>query len=307
MSKSEKGLLVPPLTPFDANLKVDRAALKRCVDYVVTDCGAQMVIAAGVEAQEYHYLSMEDRKDLLKMTIEFVDGRVPVAAGISHPSYRTAAELGQFAQDAGASAFQLLAPLRSFGGQPTNDDLVRYFEAVAAETDLPIVAYLNPGPGADVSVEGTIALARLERVKYMKESSRNLARVGRLIQEIDLAGHARYYTTMQMLLATLQLGGSGATMPPPGAELANLIVKAFKAGDLEEAARLQAQFAEFPHRWMHRGLTAVMKESMRILGRPMGGMFPPYHGLDPAEADALAAYLDTTDLTPAKEMANAED
>ena len=38
--------------------------------------------------------------------------------------------------------------------------------------------------------------------------------------EIDRAGHARYFTTMQMLLATLQLGGSGATMPPPGSEIA---------------------------------------------------------------------------------------
>jgi 4-hydroxy-tetrahydrodipicolinate synthase len=34
--------------------------------------------------------------------------------------------------------------------------------------------------------------------------------VSRLIVEIDRAGHARYFTTMQMLLATLQLGGSNA-------------------------------------------------------------------------------------------------
>ena len=304
MAKHERGLMVPPLTPFTEDLKVDREALRRCVDYVVTECSAQFVVAAGVEAQEYHYLSMEERRDLIAMTIDFVDGRVPVAVGISHPSFRTAIDLAQFAQDCGASAIQLLAPLRSFGGPPTDDDLIRYFEAVVAETDAPLVAYLNPGPGADVSVAGTIALAKIDRVKYMKESSRDLARVGRLIKEIDLAGHARYYTTMQMLLPSLQLGGSGATMPPPGAELANRIVKAFQAGQLEEAARLQLQFAEFPHRWMHRGLTAVMKASMSLLGRDMGGLYPPYQDLSEAEIRDLAAYLKTTDLTLAEEMAD---
>ena len=66
----------------------------------------------------------------------------------------------------------------------------------------------------------TVAIARIDKVRYIKESSRDLARVSRLIVEIDHAGHARYFTTMQMLLATLELGGSGATMPPPAAEIA---------------------------------------------------------------------------------------
>ena len=74
-------------------------------------------------------------------------------------------------------------------------------------------------------------------MQLIKESSRDLARVSRLIVEIDRAGHARYFTTMQMLLATLQLGGSGATMPPPAAEIARHIIDAFVAKDYERAAR----------------------------------------------------------------------
>lgn len=305
--KQQPGLLVPPLTPFTPDLKIDSEALRTCVDYVANECGAQMVVAAGVEAQEYHYLTMEARKDLIRQTIEFVDGRAPVAVGISHPSFRTAIDLAGYAKDLGAEAVQLLAPLRPFGGQPSDNELVAYFEAVAAETDLPIVAYLNPGPGADVSIGASIKLAKIERVKYMKESSRDLARVSRLIAEIDRAGHARYYTTMQMLLATLQLGGSGATMPPPGAEIANKIVKAFLAGNMEEAARLQYQFAVFPNKWMHRGLTSVLKASMKHLNRSVGDLYPPYEGLTQAEHAELGDYLSTTDLTKAGELAHAAD
>jgi 4-hydroxy-tetrahydrodipicolinate synthase len=290
------GLIIAPLTPFTADLEVDEAALRREIDYVVRDCGATMVVAAGVETQEYTYLSLEQRKGLIRRTIECVDRRVPVMVGISHASFKTAVELAHFAENLGAAAVQLLAPLRPFAGPPTQADLIAYFEAVARETRLPTTLYLNPGPGADVSIADTIALARLPSVQLIKESSRDLARVSRLVVEIDRAGHARYFTTMQMLLATLQLGGSGATMPPPGSEIARHVIDAYLAGNHERAAALQLQFALFPSKWMHRGLAPVMKAAMNLIGVPVGDPYPPYGSLTAEETSALAAVLRTTVL-----------
>ena len=294
MKKAE--LVVAPLTPFTAELKLDDAALKREIDYVTEDCGATMVVAAGVEAQEYTYLGLAERKQLIARTIEFVAGRCPVMVGISHPSFKTAIELAHFAQSLGAHAVQMLAPLRPFGGAPNESDLVAYFEAVAKESPLPLTLYLNSGPGAEVSVAATVAIASIDQVRYIKESSRDLARVSRLIVEVDHAGHARYFTTMQMLLATLELGGSGATMPPPAAEIARQLIDAFVAGDYRRAAQLQLQFALFPSKWMHRGLTATMKTAMRLIGLPVGGLYPPYVSLDADETQALASFLKTTVL-----------
>jgi 4-hydroxy-tetrahydrodipicolinate synthase len=292
------GLIVAPLTPFTPDLKVDDAALLHEIDYVVKDCRATMVVAAGVETQEYTYLSLEQRKELVHRTIEFVDGRIPVMVGITHPSFKTAIELAHHAEKLGAEAIQLLAPLRPFAGPPTQADLIAYFEAIGRETRLPITLYLNPGPGADVSIPDTIALAKLPNVQLIKESSRDLARVSRLIVEIDRAGHARYFTTMQMLLATLQLGGSGATMPPPGAEIARHVIDAFVAKDYELAAELQLQFALFPSKWMHRGLAPAMKAAMNLIGVPVGDPYPPYAALNRDELNALTATLRSTVLAP---------
>src|SRR3974390_2600423 len=219
MAKPLPGLIVAPLTPFTADLEVDVPALRRQIDYVVSDCGATMVVAAGGGTQEYTDLRPGPRKALIRATVEGGDGRVAVMVGISHPSFRTAIELAHDAETLDAAAVQLLAPLRPFAGPPTQADLLAYFEAIGRETKLPITSFSTPGPGAVVSIGDTIALAKLPGVQLIKESSRDLARVSRLIVEIDRAGHARYFTTMQMLLATLELGGSGATMPPPGSEL----------------------------------------------------------------------------------------
>jgi 4-hydroxy-tetrahydrodipicolinate synthase len=292
------GLIVAPLTPFNADLKVDEAGLARQIDYVVKDCRATMVVAAGVETQEYTYLSLAERKDLIRRTIEFTDKRAPVMVGISHASFKIAIELAHDAERWGAEALQLLAPLRPFAGPPTQGDLLAYFEAIGRETKLPITLYLNPGPGADVSIPDTIALAKLPQVQLIKESSRDLARVSRLIVEIDRAGHARYFTTMQMLLATLQLGGSGATMPPPGSEIARAVIDAFVAKDFERAAEIQLQFALFPAKWMHRGLAPAMKAAMNLIGIPAGDPYPPYSPLSREEVTAMAAMLKDTVLGP---------
>ncbi len=292
----EPGLIVAPLTPFTPQLAVDEPALARQIDYIVRDCAATMVVAAGVETQEYTYLSLEQRKVLIRRTIELVDGRVPVMVGISHPSFRTAVELAHEAERLGAAAVQVLAPLRPFAGPPSQSDLVAYFETIARETRLPITLYLNPGPGAEVSIAETIALAHLPSVQLIKESSRDLARVSRLIVEIDRAGLARYFTTMQMLLASIELGGSGATMPPPAAEIARHVIAAFRAKDHERAAALQLQFALFPSRWMHRGLAPAMKAAMNLIGVPVGDPYPPYAGLNRDEMVALESVLRTTVL-----------
>jgi len=300
------GLIVAPLTPFTSDLKVDEKSLARQIDYVVEDCRATMVVAAGVETQEYTYLGFEERKRLVRSTVELVAGRAPVMVGITHPSFKTAIELAHFAEELGAAAVQLLAPLRPFAGPPTEADLVAYFEAVGKETGLPIALYINPGPGADVSIPATVALARLPKVQLIKESSRNLSRVGRLIVEVDHAGHARYFTTMQMLLATLELGGAGATMPPPGSEIARHIIDAFIAKDYERAAKLQLQFALFPSKWMHRGLAPVMKAAMELIGIPAGEPYPPYVGLTRDEMAALETVLKATVLKR-RELAHADD
>lgn len=293
---SVPGLIVAPLTPFTADLHVDAKSLRRQMDYIVDDCKASVVVAAGVETQEYTYLSYEERKGLVRATIEAVDGRIPVMVGISHPNYRISIDMAHFAEREGAQAVQLLAPLRPFAGPPTQADLIAYYEQIGRETKLPLTLYLNPGPGADVSIPDTIALSKLPFIDSIKESSRDLARVSRLIVEIDRAGHAKYYTTMQMLLASIILGGSGATMPPPGCEIARHIIDAFVAKDFERAAEIQLQYALFPSRWMHRGLAPAMKAAMDVIGISAGKPYPPYQPPTEDEIKNMTAVLKDTVL-----------
>ncbi len=268
------GIVGAVLTPFTPDGSVQMDALQREIEYMIGDVDALTI--AAVEAAEYSVLAPGVRRELIREAIAMVDRRVPVIAGASHPAPGAVVDLAGHAASAGADWIQVLMPTRPWGGQPTTGELVAYYEFVARRSPLPIVAYHNPGPGADPPIEAWIAIADIDRVGAFKESSRDITKIGRLIEELERAGRARYFTTMQPLLATLLMGGSGATMPPPGTRVAAQVARAFRAGDLELAVTWQRFFSVFPGRWARYGLPPIMKAAMRHAGVPIGDPTEPF-------------------------------
>lgn len=271
------GLIVPPLTAFKESGKVDFAAMERQIDYVVDRAKPAAVCVLGVEAQEYQFLSGAERRELIKESTAFVRKRTPVIVGVSHASYRRSIELVQLAAEVGADAIQVLVPNRPSGGKPSTPELIKYFEWIARESPLPIVAYVNPGPGTEPSLAQLTEIMKLERVVAVKESSRNQRYLGLLIKDVEEAGLGHVFATMEVMLPCLELGASGATMPPPGAALCAIMIEAFKKGDWATARQVHRFAAEFPARWVdHGGMVGVMKESLRAIGLDCGICYPPF-------------------------------
>ena len=293
MQWTKPGLIVAPLTPFTRDLEARRAGARtREIDYCIETCDATMIVAAGVEAQEYTYLSLEERKTLIRRTIELVGGRRPVMVGISHPSFRTAIELAHFAEGLGAAAVQMLAPLRAHGGPPTDRDLVAYFEAVGRETS----------PAGDALSQSGARRRRVDRRDHRAREARHACASSRKARATSRA--CRGSSSRSIMRATPSISppcrccsrrSSSAARAPPcrrrRAEIARHIIDAYAAGEHERAAEYQLQFALFPARWMHRGLTPTMKAAMRLIGMDMGDPYPPYAALDADEVKALEALL----------------
>ena len=225
-----------------------------------------------------------------------VGGRLPTIAGCTHQNPRLVGAMCEVAARAGADLVQVLIPIRPWGGEPEQAELLQYFAEVGERSPLPIVAYHNPGPGAGPDYETFIALSRDPHVHYFKESSRDTAKIARMVEEIDRAGNAGYFTTMQPLLMTLLLGGSGATMPPPGAKIGGEVVKAFRNADLETARRWQRLYATFPSKWPAYGLPPVMKAALNEIGINVGKPARPYQPVAPADQLQIRALLEEAQL-----------
>jgi 4-hydroxy-tetrahydrodipicolinate synthase len=284
-----EGIIGACLTPFTDDSHIDGDALEQELEFMLGHCDAVSIL--GAEASEYRFLSGPARREWLGRGIRYVAGRRPVLAGASATDVAEVLELAELGASAGADMAQVLIPLRPWGTEPTTTELVDFFEALCKRSALPLVAYHNPTRGADPSIEALIRLCELDRVVGFKESSRDMAKIGRLIVDIDVAGHAGYFTTMQPLLATLLQGGSGAMMPAPATLFGAEVVAALRRGDVEGAANAQRRFAHFPSQWKAYGLPPVMKCALSHLGVPVGECLPPFGRVSGDDSRAIKAFL----------------
>ena len=284
-----RGIIGAALTPFTDDGKVDYDALAREMEFLVADCDA--ISIAAVEASEYTVLSLEDRKEVMRRATEIVNKRVPVILGASSHSIDTILDLAEHAAAVGGDLIQVLMPIRPWGGQPTIADLIQFFTEVASVSPLPIVAYHNPGPGADPPLDAFVRLSEINKVDYFKESSRDITKITRLIEQIQLAGKANYFTTMQPLLTTLMMGGAGATMPPPGTRIGARVVRAFREGDIDKARYWQRCFTLFPGKWGAYGLPPIMKSALKHFGVDIGDPARPYAPVSPRDHAQIGQFL----------------
>lgn len=290
------GVVGTCLTPFKSDGNVDFAALRREIEYLVGLCQVDAVAIAATEDAEYAVLSWQQRKELMASGTEMVGHRVPVILGISHPAPERALELAKHARAVEADVVQLLLPARLWGGDPDLDELSGYVSQVADHSPLPVVLYQCKGPGADPPLQFFVWLADLSNVPYVVETSGDLTRIGRLVEEIERPGKARYFTTIESLLINLTMGGSGAEMPPPAAYVGAQVVRAFRAGDMEQATRWQRILGPFPGRWARYGLPPVMKAAMRHLGIDLGDPAFPYGSLSPWDDAVIGQFLEEVGL-----------
>nr|WP_233340957.1 dihydrodipicolinate synthase family protein [Haloprofundus sp. MHR1] len=292
MTEPITGVVAPVVTPINehGDLAVDRVA--DSVAFTL-ECGCHAVVASGTGVQETAALAPEERKTLISETVDAVDGRKPVLAGVSYPAQSVVSDLVSHAEDAGVDGLLAMPP---WGMPPSHDAIVRYYEAIAAETELPILVYNNPAVTVDMAKETMLAVARIDGVEYVKESSRDWQKVGWLLERIHHAGHAEVFTTMDVLLPTLQAGGSGAVVPAPATVPAMRVYEAYRDGDLETAVRAQRSFGTFPPDEVTTGLTAVCKAATRLSGVDVGPPRPPYDDVGDDGLAAIDAWLDEQDV-----------
>ena len=283
------GVVGACLTPFSSDGTVDEVAMRTQIEFMVGDSDA--ISIAAVEAAEYRLLSPAERRELIRMAADAVGGRRPIIIGASAPTIGEVLELAELAADVEAAAVQVLIPQRPWGAEPEGPELLAWFEEVAGACPLPIVAYHHPHTGADPPLDVLASLSRVAGVAGFKDSSRDITRIGWLVDNIDRPGHVRYFTTMQPLLTTLLLGGSGAMMPPPATRIAGRIVAAFRTGDLASAAEEQRAFASFPGTWSRYGLTPLMKRAMIHCGIEMGAAAAPSPQIPVALEEAIVSFV----------------
>ncbi|MBF0426915.1 MAG: 4-hydroxy-tetrahydrodipicolinate synthase [Magnetococcales bacterium] len=166
-----EGVICALITPFQDG-RVDGPSMRRLIDYQISQ-GVQGIVPCGTTG-ESATLSHDEHREVIRLCLEHVNGRVPVIAGTGSNSTAESIALTRFAREAGASGALLITP---YYNKPTQNGLVTHYRAVAEAVDIPLVLYNVPGRTAvDMQAETVARLAELPNVVGVKEATANMER-----------------------------------------------------------------------------------------------------------------------------------
>lgn len=228
-----KGCFVAIVTPFRKG-EIDEENFRGLIQFQL-EKGVDGIVPCGTTG-ESPTLSYEEHKRVIRITIEEVQGRVPVIAGTGSNSTKEAEELTIYAKEAGADAALVITP---YYNKPTQKGMEAHYTRLA-QIGLPIIIYNVPSrTGVNISPATVAKLSRLKNIVGIKEASGSMDQVSNIISLCG-AGFSVLSGDDSLTLPILSLGGVGVI-----SVLANLLpaevtqlVKAWLEGDCERAKEL---------------------------------------------------------------------
>ena len=222
-------------TPFDPRGDVDEASLRRVVDLFM-QAGVNGVTALGVTG-EVARLDESERRRVLEVVIEQVNGRMGVVAGTTAEGTRTCIAHSRHARDVGATAVMVSPPRMP---KLNSDAVLRHFAALSEAVDVEIVVQDYP-PISGYAMEPAL-LARiareLPRARTIKlEDPPTPFKTSRIL-EAAAGVEVRIFGGLGgvFLLEELMAGATGAMTGFAFPEILVEIVSLYRRGRVDEAA-----------------------------------------------------------------------
>lgn len=270
-----KGVVVPILTPIDAEERIDEARLRRQVGYII-DGGLEGILLFGSNG-EFYQIEEDEMERGLEIAVNQAAGRVPVYFGIGAINTKKCVRLAKMAAAKGAAAVSVLQPMFL---KPTTEELFLHFKTIAdAIPQTPVLIYNNPGRvGYGLTAAFITRLAHeVENIVGMKDTSGDMTLTEecvRLNRDIDFKVFGGKDTLLYVSLCVGAVGGvctAGNFMP----ELIGDVYHKYAAGDV--AGALEAQFKLNPVRLSMdpASFPVAAKDMANLRGLDMGAPYLP--------------------------------
>ncbi|MCA2984389.1 4-hydroxy-tetrahydrodipicolinate synthase [Gemmatimonas sp.] len=270
------------VTPFTVSGAIDEAALRALVEWQVV-AGVHMVVPCGSTGEAATLTPAEHRR-VVEITVEQVNGRIPVVAGAGSNDTQRAIAMSREMRAIGATHLLQVTPMYN---KPPQRALIAHFRAIADACDLPIVLYNVPGRTAvNMEAATTLTLAQDPRFVAVKEASGNLSQMTTIIRERP-SGFAVLSGDDSFTLALMAHGGEGVISVVANVAPARMaaLCDAMRRQELPLARQLDAALAPLVDACFVESNPIPAKAMLAMMGRVQDVVRAPLVPL----ADALRA------------------
>ena len=251
--------LVTPTTP----LGVDYDRMGKLIDWQI-EKGINALVICGTTG-ESSTLTDAEHREVMRYSIDRVNGRVPVICGTGSNETDYAVELTKSACADGADGVLVVTP---YYNKTTQNGLVKMYNTIADASTKPVILYNVPSrTGIGIEPATYVKLADHPNICAIKEANGDISKI---VETFALVGDKLdiYSGNDDQIVPILAMGGMGCI-----SVLSNVIptetvaiTDKFFAGDVAGAAKLQCDFMPLVRSLFCESNPIPVKAAMAAMG-----------------------------------------
>ena len=281
------GRMIPAMvTPFDQDRELD---LDRTQELAVrlVDGGSDALIISGTTGESPTVFYPQKMK-LFAAVVEAVGDRAPVIANVGDNCTADTADFARDVEKLGVDGFMCVVP---YYNKPPQEGLYQHFRTIAEAVELPIVLYNIPGRCVvNMEAETTLRLARdCRNIVAVKEASGKMDQIKAIVDGAP-EGFVVYSGDDAATYDIMKLGGVGVVSTIGNVAPARMkeIVDLCAAGEWEAAATANERLMPLMKGLFETSNPILVKEALKLLGVPVGGVRLPLVDATPEQSARLA-------------------
>lgn len=284
------GRMIPAMvTPFNEKLELDLDRAQQLADRLVKG-GSDALIINGTTG-ESPTVFYPQKMELFKAVVSAVDGRVPVVANVGDNCTADTVDFAHDVEKTGVDGFMCVVP---YYNKPPQEGLYQHFRTIARSVDLPIILYNIPGRCViNMTAETTLRLANeCGNIVAIKEASGKMDQIKAIVDAAP-KGFCVYSGDDSATLDIMKLGGVGVistignVAPARMKEIVDLCAK----GDFEAAKAANDKLLPLMDGLFETSNPILVKEALKLVGFPVGGVRLPLVDATPAQSERLAGIM----------------
>jgi 4-hydroxy-tetrahydrodipicolinate synthase len=287
-----EGVLPAIITPFKRNpaMGLDIPGLQRNIGFLLS-CGIHGIVPCG-STGESSTLSFEEHEKVIQVTVDTINGRIPVLAGTGSNNTVEAVRLTKAAKDTGADGVLVISP---YVNKPNRAGLIKHYTKLA-DLDIPVVIYNIPGrTGQNLEPDLIAELAQHPNIVGVKEASGNISQISRILEETQDEDFAVISGDDNITLPIMALGGAGVISVAANVDPKRLVAMydAMRHGEYQKALVLHYALSPLFRSMFIDTNPIPVKKASELMGLAAGPVRLPLDELDAKKTEQLAKVLAT--------------